>query len=429
MISHHRFALLLGCILVLLSYGARAELTVDITQGVEGAMPIAIVPFGQEGLPGENLARIVAADLAGSGRFTPLAEALMPERPVPPDPVNFPLWQSAGQEHVVTGRVVPDSGGGSFATEFTLFDAIRGTPLLSERIQLKAAEARHAAHRIADLIYTKLTGERGVFNTRIAYVTATGAGKNREYVLRVADADGQDARAVMNSPEPIMSPAWSPDGKRIAYVSFEDRASAVFVQNLATGERQKVSSAPGINGAPAWSPDGSTLALTLSRDGSPDIYTLDLASGALRRLTREDSIETEASWSPDGRTLVITSDRGGKPQLYLIPVSGGEPQRLTYEGDYNARGVFSPDGRSLAMVHGGEGGYRIALMDLGSRNLKVLTRGRLDESPTFAPNGRALLYIRKDGGAEQLASVSIDGKYHRNLPTRGGAVRGAAWSP
>ena len=429
MIIQLRFSLLLGFLVLGLTGLARAELTVDINQGVEGAMPIAIVPFGQEGLAGENLARIIAADLESSGRFTPLAEVQMPERPVPPEAVNFPVWQSAGQEHVVIGRVVPGVGGGAYEASFTLFDAIRGTPLLSDRIPFKSADARHAAHRIADLIYQQLTGDRSIFNTRIAYITASGAGKTREYRLQIADADGQGAREVMNSSEPIMSPVWSPDGKRMAYVSFEDRTAAVYVQNLSTGERRKVSATPGINGAPSWSPDGSTLALTLSKDGNPEIYTLDVASGALRRVTHDDAIDTEASWSPDGRSLVMTSDRGGKPQLYLVPAMGGEPQRLTYEGDYNARGVFSPDGRSLAMVHGGEGGYRIAVMDTGSRNIKVLTRGRLDESPSFAPNGHVILYTRKDGGRDQLAMIAVDGQGQRNIPIRGGEVRGAAWSP
>ncbi len=429
MISQFRFLLRLGLFALGLTGLARAELTVDITQGVEGAAPIAVVPFGQAGLAGENLAHIVATDLAGSGRFTPLAEAQMPERPVPPEGVNFPVWQSAGQEHVVIGRVVPGTGGAPHEAEFTLFDAIRGTSLLSERIPFKAADARHTAHRIADLIYQQLTGERGIFNTRIAYVTASGSGKSREYRLQIADADGEAAREVMSSPEPIMSPAWSPDGKRMAYVSFEDRTAAVFVQNLSTGERRKVSGTPGINGAPAWSPDGSTLALTLSKDGNPEIYTLDVASGSLRRITRDDAIDTEASWSPDGRSLVMTSDRGGKPQLYLVPAAGGEPQRLTYEGEYNARGVFSPDGRRLAMVHGGEGGYRIAWMDLGSRNLKVVSRGRLDESPAFAPNGHVIMYVRKDGGHEPLAMTSLDGQVQRTIPVRGGEVRGVAWSP
>ncbi|MEY2680328.1 MAG: hypothetical protein RL661_559 [Pseudomonadota bacterium] len=429
MITPLRFSLWLGFLTLGLAALARAELTVDINQGVEGTMPIAIVPFGQEALAGDNLAGIIAADLENSGRFKPLAEAQMPERPVPPEAVNFPVWQSAGQEHVVIGQVVPGVGGAAYEATFTLFDAIRGTSLLSDRIPFKASDARHTAHRMADLIYQQLTGERGISNTRIAYVTASGAGKTREYRLQIADADGQGAREVMSSSEPIMSPVWSPDGKRMAYVSFEDRKAAIYVQNLSTGERRTVSATPGINGAPAWSPDGSTLALTLSKDGNPEIYTLDVASGALNRITRDDAIDTEASWSPDGRSLVMTSDRGGKPQLYLVSATGGEPQRLTYEGDYNARGVFSPDGRSLAMVHGGEGGYRIALMDMGSRHLKMLTRGRLDESPSFAANGRVILYTRKDGGRDQLAMVTVDGQSQRNIPIRGGEVRGAAWSP
>lgn len=428
MTSPYRFLLLLVFSTALSGTG-HAELTVDITRGVEGAMPIAIVPFGQLEPAGDNLAHIVAADLESSGRFTPLPEAQMPERPAPPDAVNFPVWQSAGQEHVVTGRVSPGVDGAPYAAEFVLYDAIRGNQLLAEQIPFKTNEARHTAHRIADRIYQQLTGERGFFNTRIAYVTAAGVGKSRTYRLSVADVDGQNAREIMASPEPIMSPAWSPDGKRMAYVSFEERAAAIFVQNLATGERRKVSDAPGINGAPAWSPDGSTLALTLSKDGSPDIYTLDLASGSLRRLTRDDSIETEANWSPDGRSLVITSDRGGKPQLYLLPASGGEAQRLTYEGEYNARGVFAPDGRSLALVHGGTGGFRIAVLDLGTREVKPLSQGPLDESPAFAPNGRAILYLRKDAPGEPLAWVSTDGKTRRKLPVRGGEVRGAAWSP
>lgn len=424
-----RLPLVLACFALLFASAVRAELTVPITRGSAGAMPIAIAPFTEDGLPGANLAAIITADLAGSGRFATLAEAQMPERPAPSGPVNFPLWQSAGQEYLVTGRTTAVAGTAPLEAEFTLFDAIRGASLLTERLPFTSAEARHTAHRIADLIYKQLTGERGAFNTRIAYVTAAGAGRQQEYTLRIADADGQDARVVMSSPEPLMSPAWSPDGQRMAYVSFEGRTAAVYVQNLATGERRKVSAAPGINGAPAWSPDGATLALTLSKEGSPDIYALDIAAGTLRRLTRDASIETEAHWSPDGRSLVFTSDRGGKPQLYLLPVSGGEPQRLTYDGEYNAHGVFAPDGRRLALVHGGDGGYRIAVLELAARSLRILTQGRLDESPSFAPNGRTILYIRKDGGSESLATVSLDGQLHRRLPVKAGAVRSAAWSP
>ena len=425
MTSQFRIILLLA---LAFSPAVRAELTVDITKGSEGAAPIAIVPFAQPGLANENLSEIVADDLKRSGKFTPMSEGQMPERPVPPETVNFGVWQSAGQEHVVIGRVTNGSTA-PYEVEFVLFDAIRGNQLMSERIPFKANEARHTAHRIADLIFKQLTGERGIFNTRVAYVSASGSGQSREYQLQISDTDGFDPRTVVTSPEPIMSPAWSSDGKRIAYVSFEEGSSAVYVQNLASGGRTKVTDAPGINGAPAWSPDGTELAVTLSKDGSPDIYTVDVASRSMRRLTKDDSIETEASWSPDGRSLVFTSDRGGKPQLYEISASGGEARRLTFEGEYNARGVYSPDGRSLAMVHGGGGGYRIAVMDLASRDIRVLSKGRLDESPGFSPDGNWVLYIRKDGGSDQLMAVSLDGKQSQSVRVKGGDLRGAAWSP
>jgi TolB protein len=429
MLSPIRFALLaLSLFLGGLGGPARAELTVDITKGVQGATPIAVVPFAQPGLGGDNLGGIVAADLERSGKFSPLPESSLAERPAPPEPVNFPAWQALGQDYLVIGRV-DSTGAGQYQAEFVLFDAIRGASLLSDKIAFTAPEARHAAHRIADLIYKQLTGQRGAFNTRVAYVAAAGGPSGREYRLLIADTDGRDPQAVISSSEPIMSPSWSPDGKRLAYVSFESGTSAIFVQNLASGERQKVSAAPGINGAPAWSPDGSRLALTLSKGGSPDIYVMDLGSRSLRQITNDGAIDTEPSWSPDGRSLVFTSDRGGKPQLYLASASGGAAQRLTYDGDYNAGGVFSPDGRFLAMVHGNGGDYRIALMDLHSRSLRVLTRGRLDESPGFAPNGSMILYARKEGGADRLAAVSLDGKVHQALSIEGGQAREPAWSP
>lgn len=425
MTSPIRYALLALSLCVGLCGGAaRADLTVDITKGVDSATPIAVVPFAQGGLSGENLGGIVSADLGRSGRFTPLAEGSMTEKPTPPDQVNFHTWQSLGQDYLVIGRVNP-GGAGQYEAEFYLFDAIKGTTLLSERIPFAAHEARHTAHRIADLIYRQLTGQAGAFNTRVAYVASSGG----EYRLLIADTDGRDPQAVISSAEPIMSPAWSPDGKRIAYVSFEDRTSAIFVQDLASGGRQKVSEAPGINGAPSWSPDGRQLAMTLSKGGSPDIYVMDLGSRSLRQVTNDMSIDTEPSWSPDGRSLVFTSDRGGKPQLYIASASGGPAQRLTFDGDYNARGVFSPDGRMLAMVHGSGGDYRIAVMDLQTRALKILTKGRFDESPGFAPNGSMILYTHKDGGVDRLAAVSLDGKSHQALKVEGGQVRSPAWSP
>ncbi|MDD5037156.1 MAG: Tol-Pal system beta propeller repeat protein TolB [Methylococcaceae bacterium] len=408
---------------------AQAELTVQITQGVEGGIPIAVVPFG--GNPGgENIGSIVAADLARSGRFKVLSESQMLEHPTTPEQVRFDSWKTMGQDNLAIGQVQQD-GPDHYVAQFYLFDVVRGNQLVGFNLPFSAPETRKTAHRIADIIYKQLTGENGAFATRVAYVTvAPGEGpKDRRYLLQVADTDGFNPQNIIKSREPIMSPAWSPDGRQIAYVSFESKTPAIFVQTLASGERQKVSDMPGINGAPAWSPDGAELAMTLSKDGNPDIYVMNLASRSLRRITNHYAIDTEPAWSKDGSRIVFTSDRGGKPQLYMVSSAGGEPQRITYEGDYNARGVFSPDGKSLAMVHGVGGNYRIALMDLASKQVRILTPGRLDESPGFAPNGSMILYASHSGGAAQLSAVSIDGKVRQSLRIDGGEVREPAWSP
>jgi len=427
--KHKKFAALLAALCGLTVLSAQAELTVQITQGVESGIPIAIVPFGGP-QAGENIGAIVAADLARSGRFKVLPQAQLPERPTSPEQIQFASWKSLGQDNLAIGQVQQD-GPDHYVAQFQLFDAVRGTALLNQSLPFAAPASRQTAHRIADMIYKQLTGENGAFATRVAYVTvAPGDGPDdRRYILQVADTDGFNPKNIVKSAEPIMSPAWSPDGSKIAYVSFESKKSAIYIQTLATGERQKVSDLPGINGAPAWSPDGSQLALTLSKDGNPDIYVLDLASRNLTRITDHFAIDTEPSWSKDGSQIVFTSDRGGKPQLYLVPADGGQPRRITHEGDYNARGVFSPDGKSLAMVHGEGGNYRIAVMDLASQQLRVLTPGSLDESPGFAPNGSMILYASRSGGVAQLSAVSIDGKVRQSLRIDGGEVREPAWSP
>jgi TolB protein len=426
----NKLAAIVSVCLVMLSVTANAELTVQITQGVEGGIPIAIVPFGgQQGASSENLGSIVSADLARSGRFKTLPENSMLEKPTSPEQVQFRTWQALGQDDLVVGSV-QQIGGNQYNAQFHLFDAIRGNLIGSWNLPFTGPQSRRAAHQIADIIYKQLTGQPGAFATRVAYVTISGSGpRDRQFKLQVADTDGYNPQTILNSKEPIMSPAWSPDGRQIAYVSFENKTAAIFTQTLASGERQKISEAPGINGAPAWSPDGSQMAMTLSKDGNPDIYVMSLGSGSLRRLTDHYSIDTEPNWSPDGSRIVFTSDRGGKPQLYTIGPGGGQPQRLTYEGDYNARGVFSPDGHSIAMVHGTGGSFRIAVMDLQNKQVRVLTRGPQDESPGFAPNSSMLLYAAKGGASGQLAAVSIDGKVRQSLRIDSGEVREPAWSP
>jgi len=419
-----------GFMLLLFVHNVWAELNIHISEGVEAAIPVAIAPFGdQESLEGESISSIIASDLARSGRFNPLSEAAMPQRPVRPDQVDFNAWHALHQEDLVIGQV-KQVGAGQYNVQFFLFDAVRGQQLTTQLIPFTARDARKVAHQIADIIYLRLTGEPGAFSTRVAYVSVSADNSGaRAYRLFVADTDGLNPVSVIASREPIMSPAWSPDGRKLAYVSFENKRAAIFVQKLATGEREKISEAPGINGAPAWSPDGGQLAMTLSKDGNPDIYVMNLAGKTLRKVTDSESIDTEPTWSRDGRAIVFTSDRGGRPQLYMVSAAGGAAQRLTYDGDYNARGVFSPDGKSIAMVHGNGGDYRIAVMDMASKKLRVLTRGPADESPGFAPNGSMVLYASRSAGGGQLAAISIDGKVQQSLRIGGGEVKQPAWSP
>ncbi|WAR46345.1 Tol-Pal system beta propeller repeat protein TolB [Methylomonas rapida] len=408
---------------------ARAEgLTIEITKGAQTAVPIAVVPFAQKGSVGNvKLSDVIDSDLAGSGFFKTLPEEDMLTKPSDPAQVNFRDFQALGQDYMVIGQVL--GNGGSFNIQFHLFNVHNGQLLMGYRLTAGANELRRAAHHISDLIYEKLTGRKGAFNTRIAYVTSAARGNGKQYMLQVADADGYNPRTIAESPEPIMAPAWSPDGSKIAYVSFHTKRSEIWVQTLATGQRESVAAYPGINGAPAFSPDGSRLAITLSKDGSPDVYVLNLANKGLTRLTSGLSIDTEPTWSPDGSTIVFTSDQGGKPQLYTIPSSGGRATRLTFQGDYNARGRFSPDGRSLAMVNGSGGSYRIAVMDVASRTVNVLSEGGLDESPSFAPNGSMILFAANKGGHSVLSVVSTDGAMQQKLDFQSGSVREPAWAP
>lgn len=425
-----RFLILLA-LLTWQPYGV--ALTIEITQGAEGALPIAVVPFGwtgpAPGAPQQDLAEIIAADLGRSGRFKPLGRADMLARPTKGEAVDFRDWRALAMENLVVGEISPNGPGG-YLVRFQLFDVFRGEQVTGYSIPTTERDLRATAHHIADIVYESLTGEPGAFATRIAYVTSVGAkdGSDR-VVLEIADADGYGAQTIVSSAEPLMSPAWSPDGRKLAYVSFENRKAAIWIQEVFTGQREKVASFKGINGAPSWSPDGRSLALTLSKDGNPDIFIMDLARRSIRPLTRHWGIDTEPDWSPDGKHIVFTSDRGGAPQIYRVNVSGGEAQRLTFDGDYNARASYSPDGRFLTLVTRQNGRYRIGLMDVADRNLQVLSDGRLDESPSFAPNGSMIIYATRADGRGVLSAVSTDGRVRQRLGFKAGDVREPVWSP
>ena len=411
---------------------ARAELTVEITEGVSDPIPIAIVPFGWSGVDGApmDVADVVSSDLQRSGRFRPMARSDMVDLPTRASDVVPDDWRLLRNDFVVVGELQPQAQG-QYVIRFALVNVLNGQKLLEYEQPAGGGTLRAAAHRVSDRIFEKLTGIPGAFSTRIAYVAVAGRAPALRYQLVVADADGMNPRVVAQSSEPIMSPAWSPDGQSLAYVSFENRVAAVFVQVLRTGERSRVSARAGINGAPAWSPDGRRLALTLShKDGNLDVYVLTLGDQALTRVTDDDAIDTEPAWSPDGRSLYFTSDRSGAPQIYRAGLGTGErAQRITFEGTYNARPRVSPDGAQLAMVTLDSGAYRIAVMNLKNRATRVLTQGSLDESPSFAPNGAVLIYGTQDKGRGVLATVSVDGSVHQRIAAEQGDIREPIWSP
>jgi TolB protein len=412
--------------------GVQAQLEIEIISGNPSALPIAIVPFDWQDAtppPITTVDQIVSSDLYRSGLFDPMEVEDMAERPLEEEQIRFGTWRLLKVDYIVIGRVRTAADGQGHELIYQLFDVHTQERLLSRITTVGPGDLRFGAHRVADSIYEALTGVPGAFSTRIAYVTATGVGNGTRYELVVADADGFAPQSIVGSPEPLLSPAWSPDGRQLAYVSFEKGNSAIYLQDVATGSRELISSGTGINGAPSFSPDGSRMALTLSRTGNPEIFVRDMATGRTSQITQHWSIDTEPVWSPDGRYLYFTSDRGGRPQIYRVPPTGGTPQRVTLVGDYNARASVAPNGRKIAVAQGKGNEYRIAVWDIETERFTILTPGKLDESPSFAPNGSMILYATREGDRGVLSAVSADGSVRQRLILSEGDVREPAWSP
>ena len=403
-------------------------LEIDIVGGRASALPIAVVPFAGE-TGNTDIDDVIRADLARSGQFRALDEGSMAERPSRGSEVSYPTWRMLKQDFVVVGRSVPSGDG--YRVEYELFDVAKQERLLGFALTANAGSMRDVAHQISDAIYEKILGVPGAFWTRIAYVTSSGLGRGARYALMVADSDGFNPRTVVNSTEPLMSPSWSPDGRRLAYVSFEGGNSAVWIQDISSGSRDRIASFRGINGAPAFSPDGGRLAMTLSKGGNPDVYVMDLGSKHLTQVTNHFGIDTEPTWSHDGSSLYFTSDRGGRPQIYQVGAGGGSASRVSFDGSYNASPTVSFDGKKIAVAQGAGNTYRIALMDrsLGSARWSMLSPGSLDESPSFAPNGAMVLYAAREGRRGVLYAVSADGRVRQRLVLAEGDVREPAWSP
>ena len=428
---------LLALLLLLLpaAWAQAQGLDIGLVSGNEGSLPIAVVAMPYQGhgtVPDTDVAAVIRNDLNRSGQFRSDDTASFKNQPTRGSDIDFAEWRARRQDFVVVGRVL-DAADGGYRVEYELYDVSKPQArLLGLAIGGRPKGMRDVAHQVADQIYEKILGVRGAFFTHIAYVTATGLGAGTQYSLMVADSDGFNPQSIVHSREPLLSPAWSPDGKKLAYVSFERGNSTIYVQETLTGARQVLASFKGINGAPAFSPDGSRLAMTLSKSGNPEIYVMDLGSKALTQVTHHYGIDTEAIWTPDGRNLLFTSDRAGKPQVYSVAASGGEPTRLSFQGESNARATVSFDGKKIAMAQGTGNIYRIAVLDRsysGTGRWQTLSPGNLDESPSFAPNGSMLLYATKEGRRGVLYAVSADGRVRLRLVTADGDVREPAWSP
>ncbi|HHJ1299361.1 Tol-Pal system beta propeller repeat protein TolB [Pseudomonas sp. P1B16] len=408
------------------------EKNILVTSGSDRATPIAVVPFGLQGgsvLP-EDMADIIGNDLRNSGYYSPIPRQNMISQPSQASEVIFRDWKALGAQYVMVGSIVPS--GGRLQVQYALFNVATEQQVLTGSVAGSVDQLRDMSHYIADQSFEKLTGIKGAFSTRMLYVTAERfSTNNTRYTLQRSDYDGARAVTLLQSREPILSPRFAPDGKRIAYVSFEQKRPRIFVQHIDTGRREQVTNFEGLNGAPAWSPDGSRLAFVLSKDGNPDIYVMNVASRQISRVTAGPGINTEPFWGKDGNTLYFTSDRGGKPQIYKQSVSGGSAERVTFVGNYNANPKLSADEKTLVMIHRQQGftNFKVAAQDLQRGSVKILSETSLDESPTVAPNGTMLIYATRQQGRGVLMLVSLNGRVRLPLPTAQGEVREPSWSP
>jgi TolB protein len=411
--------------LCLIGTPLHAALNIEIFGGGASQIPIAIVPFAAEEKLKQSVTEVVASDLHRSGFFRLVDSGGL----VPHDPrdIVYPNWQMLGANALVIGstRMLPN---GQVEVRYSLMDVARQVLLISDMETVSVKRLRAVAHRMADNIYEKLTGDVGVFSTRIAYVVKKG----KKYALQVADADGFNARTAIEYTQPIISLAWSPDGTKIAYVSFENKKPVVHIQTLATGARKAVAKFKGSNSAPAWSPDGKRLAVVLSVRGGSQIFLINADGSGLKRFSRSSGIDTEPSFSPDGQSIIFTSDRGGSPQIYRMPVTGtasGVAERLTFEGNYNVSPHYRHDGKSFTFIHRNGAKFNVAVQDLDTRQVQLLTDSLFDESPSFAPNGKIILYATEIRGRGILAAVSSDGRTRQRLSAQTGDIREPAWGP
>ncbi len=414
----------IGLLLTLLCANARAQLSIDITGGGANQIPIGVLRFAGEGALPQSISDIVEADLQRSGRFRMLFAGNVDPLPAEVAQVNFGDWKNRNADALVIGSVVRLADG-RFEARFRLLDVPKQTQIGGVAFTLSAQQVRATAHRIADVVYEKLTGDRGVFSTRIAYVVKQGS----RYELQIADADGAGAQTALASREPIISPAWSPDGTRLAYVSFENKKPVVYVHSLVSGQRQAVANFKGSNSAPAWSADGKQLAVVLSKDGGSQMYLIGADGSNPRRITNSGSIDTEPFFAPDGQSIYFTSDRGGSPQIYHMSASGGEATRVTFDGSYNVSPRVSSDGKTLIYIARDGGRFQLKSLDLVSKQGQVLTDGQHDESPSFAPNGKMILYATQINNRGSLAAVSSDGRVKQRLSVQAADVREPAWGP